>query len=193
MTQQSGKSAEKTKIGDSEQALSLIVDSGVQRNFARSLLNVYERWVIKIANEILKSLVYFFIFSLLFIISVVDLKNQTISNKLTFTIFVVSLIYKVYEGSLLDSIKGLLTGFVIFYVIAIISKGGMGGGDIKLVASVGTLLGFEATLSMISLSFILGGVVAIILLITKVKTRKDSIPFAPFISISTFVILLGVL
>ena len=141
----------------------------------------------------LEYFVYIFVFSLLIVVSVIDSKTKTISNKLVFLIFIVSLMYKLYIGLIFDSMLGLLTGFSIFFFIAVVSRGGMGGGDIKLVSAIGVLLGFEKTLSMISFAFILAGIVAVLLLITKVKSRKDSLPFAPFIAISTFITLLGVL
>lgn len=141
----------------------------------------------------LKILVYFLVCYLLLKITVIDLKTQIIPSKLIVAIFFISLIYKIYIGEIFDSITGMLISFFILWLIAVISKGGMGGGDIKLISALGVLSGFKGILTIISLSFILGGIVAVFLIITKVKSRKDAVPFAPFIAISTVITLLGVL
>ncbi len=57
----------------------------------------------------------------------------------------------------------------------------MGMGDVKLAAGIGAFLGWRGTLVCLFLAFLLGAMVAILLLLTRVKRRKDRIPFAPFL------------
>jgi leader peptidase (prepilin peptidase)/N-methyltransferase len=57
----------------------------------------------------------------------------------------------------------------------------MGMGDVKLAAGIGAFLGWRLTLVCFFLSFLLGAMVAIFLLLTHIKRRKDRIPFAPFL------------
>lgn len=68
-------------------------------------------------------------------------------------------------------------------LLNLVSNGGMGGGDIKLMFSLGLFLGIQKTIITIIFTFIIAGVISIFLLITKIKGRKDKIPFVPFITI----------
>ena len=57
----------------------------------------------------------------------------------------------------------------------------MGGGDIKLLAALGVLLGWKLTLDGLLLGFFLGALVAIMLLLLRRLNRKSHLPFGPFI------------
>lgn len=142
-------------------------------------------------------LFYSLIISILIIISFIDYYHQIIPDRLILTILVLAIIYKsytfaIYRTSIIvyDSILGFLIGGLLFLLIAIISKGAMGGGDIKLIASLGFILGWKKTILNILLAFIIGALISIILLITKKKGRKDAIPFGPFINLAFLITLL---
>jgi prepilin signal peptidase PulO-like enzyme (type II secretory pathway) len=75
-------------------------------------------------------------------------------------------------------------------LIAIVSRGGMGWGDVKMAALIGLVTGFPLIFVTILLAVILGGLVAWILILLKVKSRKQSIPFGPFLSLATMATLL---
>ncbi len=131
---------------------------------------------------------YGIIFSLLIIITVIDLQQMIIPDILTILILVTSIIYKIllfllYNNSLdlLNSIGGLVLSGLLFILIIILSKGGMGGGDVTLIASLGFILGIRKIFLTIFLSFILGATISIFLLVMKIKGRKDPVPFGPFI------------
>ena len=74
--------------------------------------------------------------------------------------------------------------------IFLISRGGMGGGDVKLSAAAGLWLGFENTVIFLLLSFISGGIISILLMLTGVKNKQDAIPFGPFLCAGAFTALL---
>ena len=63
----------------------------------------------------------------------------------------------------------------------------MGFGDVKIAFVLGVWLGLEQSLLCLLLAFILGGVVGVILLLTGIKTRKDAIPFGPYLCVSGWV------
>ncbi len=81
-------------------------------------------------------------------------------------------------------------GLAIFLVIVIVSRGGMGWGDVKLVALIGLVTGFPLVFISLLIGVVLGGVVAVLLLALKIKRRKEAIPFGPFLAIATIVTLL---
>jgi leader peptidase (prepilin peptidase)/N-methyltransferase len=66
----------------------------------------------------------------------------------------------------------------------------MGWGDVKLAAFIGLATGFPLVLLALFISIVSGGLVASILLLLKIKGRKDAIPFGPFLSLGTLLTLL---
>jgi leader peptidase (prepilin peptidase)/N-methyltransferase len=82
-----------------------------------------------------------------------------------------------------DSLAALLLGGGLFYLVAVLSRGGMGGGDIKLTAMMGAFLGLRDLGVAVFIGLISGSVVGIGLMIAGRKTRKDLIPFGPFLAL----------
>ncbi|MDP3880994.1 MAG: prepilin peptidase [bacterium] len=79
-------------------------------------------------------------------------------------------------------------GAIFFGLIIAVTKGrGMGMGDLKLVIPLGLILGWPDIVLMISLSFIIGTIFSLPLLIFKKKTFKAAIPFGPFLVMAFFV------
>jgi leader peptidase (prepilin peptidase)/N-methyltransferase len=83
------------------------------------------------------------------------------------------------------SLLGAVTGFVLLLVIAVVSKGGMGGGDVKLYALLGLVLGFKLVLLSFFLSTLFGAVIGGLALLFKIVKRRQPIPFGPFIAAGT--------
>jgi len=131
---------------------------------------------------------YSFLISILLVISIIDYREQIIPDGLVLTMLGSTIIYKALIYSfytmnitLLDGILGFLIAGLFFLLITLVSNGGMGGGDIKLIAVLGLILGLKKVWLCILLAFVLGGIISIFLLAFKIKTRKDPIPFGPFI------------
>ena len=82
-----------------------------------------------------------------------------------------------------DSLAALLLGGGLFYLVAIVSRGGMGGGDIKLTAMMGAFLGMRDLFVAVFIGLLAGSAVGIVLMIGGRKTRKDPIPFGPFLAL----------
>jgi leader peptidase (prepilin peptidase)/N-methyltransferase len=131
--------------------------------------------------------------SFLISITIIDLKHQIIPDGLVVSVLGLNILYKIgnyfvygisFEFS--DSLFGLLAGAGFFLLILLISRGGMGGGDVTLVGALGFSLGLKNTILMILLSFIIGAIISLILLAFKIKSMKDPIPFGPFIIIAFY-------
>jgi leader peptidase (prepilin peptidase)/N-methyltransferase len=90
----------------------------------------------------------------------------------------------------MDLLLAALIGGGIMLFLAVISGGGLGGGDIKFVAALGLWFGWKLMLFVLFLSFVIGGVISLFLLVFRLKGRKDFIPFGPFIATAA---LIGVL
>jgi leader peptidase (prepilin peptidase)/N-methyltransferase len=82
-----------------------------------------------------------------------------------------------------DSLAALLLGGGLFYLVAVVSRGGMGGGDIKLTAMMGAFLGLRDVGVGVFIGLLAGSVVGVGLMIAGRKTRKDAIPFGPFLAL----------
>jgi leader peptidase (prepilin peptidase) / N-methyltransferase len=84
-----------------------------------------------------------------------------------------------------DSLAGAVTGFVLLLIIALVSKGGMGFGDVKLYALLGFILGFKLVLMSFFLSTLYGAVLGGLALLFRIVKRRQPIPFGPFIAAGT--------
>jgi leader peptidase (prepilin peptidase)/N-methyltransferase len=136
---------------------------------------------------------------LFIIIFVIDLEQGLILNKVVYPGMVVALLLALYPWPWLNesivmrvayAALGGAIGFVVFLLIAIASRGGMGWGDVKLAGLVGLATGFPLVFLAIIMGAILGGVVAVALLVAKKRKRRETIPFGPFLALATMVTLL---
>jgi len=136
---------------------------------------------------------------LFIVIFVIDLEHSLILNKVVYPSMVVAFLLALYPWPWLsDSIAmrvayaalGGAAGFAIFLLIALVSRGGMGWGDVKLAALIGLATGFPLVFVAIIMAAILGGIVAVALLVARRKSRREMIPFGPFLAVAAMVTLL---
>ena len=80
---------------------------------------------------------------------------------------------------------------MLFLVIIVLFPAGMGGGDVKMAGAVGLLVGFPHVLLALWLAVISGGLVAILLLVSRKRGRKDAVPFGPFLALGAWVVMMG--
>ena len=139
------------------------------------------------------------IFSYIFIlIAIIDLQHQLILNKIVYPSLIAALIIAPFFikngdgllGHFTNSLIGGAVGFVVLLIPALVTRGGMGFGDVKMAALIGLVTGFGEVLVAVLGGIILGGVVAVVLLVTRIKKRKEAIPFGPFLSLATIVTLI---
>ncbi len=83
---------------------------------------------------------------------------------------------------------GAVVGFGILYIIAVLSNGGMGGGDIKLFFLIGLVLGTIDTLLTLFLAAVIGMIVGITMLSKNKQGRKTPIPFGPSIALAAVIV-----
>ena len=134
-------------------------------------------------------LVYFVLAPTLVIITVVDIKHQIIPDIITLPGLALGLAAGSYSIGYANSFMGFLLGCGLFYLLAILSNGGMGGGDIKYIAAAGAFVGWQKVLLIIFIGAVLGTFVGLFQIGFQKKTRKDIIPFGPFLSVATLITL----
>lgn len=84
-------------------------------------------------------------------------------------------------------IAGFVVGLIVTFVIIVVSKGGMGGGDMKLYAVLGIVLGLNGIILTFMLSFIIGALLGGTLLVLKIIKRKQPFPFGPSILLASII------
>lgn len=127
--------------------------------------------------------------SMLVIITVSDLAYMIIPDKVLLFFVALFLIERIFipHNPWWGSLAGATVGFFLLLLIAVVSKGGMGGGDIKLFAVVGFVLGAKLLLLSFFLSTLFGAFFGVIGLLLGFIKRKQTIPFGPFIALGTLV------
>lgn len=167
---------------------------------ATSLIYVALLYKFGIQNTLLANLdliKYLILTPLLISVFVIDYELQIIPNRLNLTIFEIGLIFSFIYGISnvaisINMFLGMLLGGGIFLGITLLGglaygKEAMGLGDVKLMGALGLCFGFANTIIISLLSFLIGAVLSILLLITKIKKTDEYIPFGPFIVIGTFI------
>ena len=128
---------------------------------------------------------------------VIDYKLQIIPNRLNLTIFEIGFIFAFIYGLsnvaiTINMLLGMLAGGGIFLLITLLGglfygKEAMGFGDVKLMGALGLYFGLSNIIIITLMSFLIGAILSIGLLATKIKKSDEYIPFGPFIVIATFI------
>ena len=134
-------------------------------------------------------MVYAAVAPALVIITAIDIEHQIIPDVITLPGIALGLAVGTYTIGYADSLLGFFVGGGLFYLLAVLSNGGMGGGDIKYISAAGALLGWKKVLLVIFIGALLGSVVGVFQIAVQKKTRKSLIPFGPFLATSTLITL----
>ena len=133
--------------------------------------------------------------TLLLIIVLVDYTVRRIPNEMVAALLVWAVAQVLWLGqpTPLSALIGFLVGGAVFFLLALIGRGAMGMGDVKLVAAEGAILGFPLVLHGMFWGIMLGGLAAVLLLITKRAGRKDSFAYGPYLALGAWIIYLAAL
>jgi len=147
--------------------------------------------------------VYLLFTFLLIILSGIDYFHLVIPDVFPLIIVLIGLGTSAFDPSRGDawftrigsSLLGALTGGGLLYLTGVIGskafhKEAMGGGDIKLMAGVGALLGWQQALATIFLGSLIGSIYGITLIATRRMERRGYIPFGPFLALGAYLTLL---
>jgi leader peptidase (prepilin peptidase)/N-methyltransferase len=137
---------------------------------------------------------YALIYSVLVVVFVHDIKTQYVLDIFSWSLVVLSLVTGLifFRYHLIDLLWGALAGGAVLGLLVAVSKEKwMGFGDVFIGASLGAILGGQKALLMIFLSFIIGSIYGLFLILLKKTSIKQSLPFTPFIIISSLISLLA--
>jgi len=135
-----------------------------------------------------KELIVAYPFAIIMIaITLSDIRYHIIPNAITYPGFILLLILRlfVHTGSIWTYLIGTLVGGGLLLFIAILSRGGMGGGDVKIYFIIGLVLGWQQTLLSIFFASAIGAIVGVLLIALGLVKRKQMVPFGPSIFLGT--------
>ena len=122
---------------------------------------------------------------LLLIVAVIDYYTLEVRHRFVLLIVLLGIFQYLLLGkpSLIEMGIGFFAASLPLLIISILTRGSIGGGDIKLLASCGLVLGPTSILLGTFLAIIVGGVYGIFLLLLHKKEKQDALPFVPFLAL----------
>ncbi len=126
---------------------------------------------------------------LLALMTATDFEQYMLFDAMTLPLAIIGAIYS-WQGNFLDHVTAAVIGGGIFLLLAIISKGALGGGDVKLIAALGFWLGSERLLNVVLIGSIVGGLAAIFMILVKQKDRESCFAYGPYFALSAIYFLL---
>ncbi|MCP4542661.1 MAG: prepilin peptidase [Chloroflexi bacterium] len=139
-------------------------------------------------------LIYAAIFAL---ILVTDMERKLILNVVTFPSIILAIVASFLLPDILpwNALAGGAVGFFTFLLLVVIGKiafgsGALGEGDITLATFIGLITGFPLIIEALVLTTLSGAIISTILLVTRVRSLRDHIPYGPFLIIGATITLL---
>ena len=124
-------------------------------------------------------LVLVFIFGLC-IVAYVDFRRKIILDEVLILLLSAGLVYTgIFGNTWSESLLGAVTGSGLLGLLYLMSRGGMGLGDVKFAGVLGIWTGFPGRVVNLYLAFFLGGTVALLLCALHKANRKTRLPFGP--------------
>jgi len=128
---------------------------------------------------------------LLILMTITDFEQYMLFDAMTFPFALIGAIYAYQNSILQDNLMAGALGGGIFLLLAIISKGALGGGDVKLIFGLGMWLGAEKLLNVVLYGTILGGIAALLMILAKKKERGSYFAYGPYFTLTAIYFLIN--
>lgn len=169
-----------------------LVEAGTGAVWALLALRFHDSWALG---------AYLVLAAGLIALSLIDLDTFLLPNRIVYpltiavvVLFGVAAVIGDDGSALVRALIGGASAFAVFLLLHLVSPRGMGFGDVKLSFVLGVSLGWVSGPTVFLgffLAFLLGSVVGILLIVTKVRSRRDHVPFGPFLAAGTLLALLA--
>lgn len=146
--------------------------------------------LIPIVQPINLELIIAYLFTIILIIATIsDLRYKIIPDQITYPTIIIFFVLRFWIHFLptWHYLLGGLIGGGLLFLLSAASKGGMGGGDIKLFTLIGLVLGWQNTILALFISSLIGSIVGFSLMIIGKVKRKQFIPYGPFIAMGAYI------
>lgn len=125
--------------------------------------------------------IFLVLIPILISICIIDLKYFEIPDEFNFIILILGLLFVALTGNVQNLLSGVIL-FILFFALAILFQGGIGGGDVKMVLGLGMFIPFGMSIvTFLLVTFIAGALLSTFLVLSRIKSAKDVIPFGPFL------------
>ena len=115
-------------------------------------------------------------------IAVIDLEHRLVLNVMLGPLAVIALLLGSAMGpGLQTTLGGGLCGLGVFLAIGLMGRGKLGAGDVKLAGVIGLMVGWPAVMAALAVGVVLGGLAALLLLVSGRATRTSSMAYAPYL------------
>lgn len=122
-------------------------------------------------------------------LTLTDMDTKLIPNRILFPGIIVGAVLLtagalIEDGAIVRAFAGAAAYFILLLIVALIARGGFGFGDVKLAFLLGMFTAYqswETLVVAVFAAFLLGGLVSLVLLVFRIRDRKDSIPFGPYL------------
>lgn len=138
-----------------------------------------------------------FYIALLILVVIIDLKHKLIFNEVTYTGTAVALLGSlvVINNTIGLALVGAAVGFLSFFLLywagtKLFGAGALGFGDVKLAMMMGAMLGFHRIFFALFLGIVFGGVVSLLLLLTRFVSRNTALPYGQYLAIAGMIMLI---
>ncbi|MBO6293848.1 MAG: prepilin peptidase [Selenomonas sp.] len=121
---------------------------------------------------------------------VTDFEQHLIFDKMQLPFAVLALVFMCLSGQIGNYLLAAVAGGMAFLLLALLTRGAIGGGDIKLMFVLGLWLGMEKLLQIVAGGFILGGLVAGVMLLSGRWKRDEHFAYSPYFSVIALILLL---
>lgn len=144
--------------------------------------------------SIVKIVRYLVLLAAMFVIAWIDQISRRIPNRILLLLLAIRAIILLVEwimipamgmSLLISALIGMLLGGGLFLLAHFISRGGVGMGDVKLFAVIGTYVGAGSIMGLVFLTALASALYSIVMLIRRKINLKEEIPFAPFVLVGT--------
>lgn len=116
----------------------------------------------------------------------IDIDHGIIPDLLTYPGIVIGLVLSFWTLGFLPALWGTLAFGGVMFLVAFISNGGMGGGDIKMAAVIGAFTGLAGSAITILLASLAGAIFGLAVMAVNKSGRKTPIKFGPFLAVSAY-------
>ncbi len=124
-------------------------------------------------------------------IAVIDIEHRLVLNRMLLAAapLVIAANLLLGDATLTSILLGAVLGFGLFLVIALITPGGIGMGDVKLAAVMGLATGLSGILFALIFGIFAGGIAAIAILVRHRFRRGQTMAYAPYLVVGVWVVL----
>ena len=142
--------------------------------------------------DVLQALAVSLLVTALIVCTATDLMRYRVPNAVTYPGTALALLAALLlpDADIASAIAAATGGGLVFVLLALATRGGMGLGDVKLAMLIGAGLGLPAAYHALVIGVMAGGLIILALLALGLVSRRQAVPYAPFLALAAVAVLL---